>query len=403
VKPTRWRTDSLSLHTPGKLRTGPGRRRLTSLLFRLHSLLGSISGLTLVLLGVTGALLVFAEPIDHALFRHLHQVEVQARPLSVDELFEAARARHPAAHSVRVRRFPARPDESLAFQIGQIEQGEDSWALEYVNPYSGAVLGRRASGTRSSLANPFGLLLSLHSTFLIGKKGRLILALLSIALLGSLLSGAIVYRSSLIDVLRWRVRLRARDLTLSGSGAHRIIGVWALAFNLLIASTGFWMARAAFTPAFHRPPPAGTQPALAFSLDRLLGQLREQTPGFVPARLARVGRDGEGRITGTEAGQLSLFGETSSHVSFDVQTGAITRVSLISAAPFAERLEAAVLPLHSGTWGGNLTQAGYVAGGLALALLSVSGLVLSWRRRRRRLRDWLRAGTRATSPGVARS
>jgi len=394
------------MKTAEKLRAGVARRRLTSLLFRVHSLLGAVSGLALVLLGVTGALLVFSEPLDHALFPHLHEVEVRPRALSFDALFEAARARHPGAHTVRVRHFPARSDESLEFQMGQVEQGEDSWALEYVNPYSGAVLGQRASGTRSGLANPFGLLLSLHSTFLSGKQGRLVLGLLSIALLGSLLSGALVYRRSLLDVLRGRVRLRARDLTLSGSAAHRVIGVWALGFNALIASTGFWMARAAFTPAFHRPPPSDVQPALVFSLDRLLGQLREQVPGFVPSRMSRVGRTGEARITGHEAGQLSLLGESSSQVSFEVQTGAVTRVTLISAAPMAEQLEAAVLPLHSGTWGGSLTQAGYVAGGLALPLLSVSGLVLWWRHRRRRVRDWLRAGTvaaRTSSPGAERS
>ncbi|MEO8182019.1 MAG: PepSY-associated TM helix domain-containing protein [Deltaproteobacteria bacterium] len=372
----------------------------------MHSLLGAVSGLALVLLGVTGALLVFSEPLDHALFRHLHEVEVRPQRVSLDALFEAARARHTSAHTVRVRRFPTCPDQSLEFLIGQVEEGADGWALEYVNPYSGAVLGNRSSSTRSGLANPFGFLLSLHSTFLIGKKGRLVLGLLSIALLGSLLSGAIVYRRSVLDVLRWRVRLRARDLMLSGSGAHRIVGVWALGFNALIASTGFWMARAAFTPAFHRPPPSDVQPALAFSLDRLLEQLGEQAPGFVPARMSRVGRKGEARITGRQVGQLSLLSGTSSHVTFDVQTGAVTRVSLITAAPLADQLEAAVQPLHFGTLGGRLTQAGYVAGGLALPLLSVSGLVLWWRRRRRRVRGWLRAGTlaaRTSSPGAARS
>jgi uncharacterized iron-regulated membrane protein len=81
-----------------------------------------------------------------------------------------------------------------------------------------------------------------------------------------------------------------------------------------------------------------------------------------------------------------LFNPRSSQVAFDARTGALTRISLISAARFGEKLDAIVTPLHFGTFGGKFSQAAYAIAGLALPLVSMTGLVTWWKRRRARSR-----------------
>lgn len=360
------------------------RKRAASALFRVHSILGLLAGLALLVVGLTGALLIFSEDLDEMFFGELHHVQSQGRRLSYDQLFEAARQRNEGAHTLRVRRFPAYAEQSMEFLVGRSARGADEWSLEYVDPYTGLTLGQRGTAARGGAGNPFGVLLALHANFLAGKQGRLVLALLSLVLLGSVLTGALVYRRSITAVLRFRVKLSRPGVRVGSSTLHRVVGVWALGFNAVMAVTGFWMARAAFTPAFHRASTAEAQPALAFSLDELLAEIQARAPAFVPHRMSRVGSSGEARILGEEAGQLSMFSSLSSQVTFDARTGALKEVSLLSEASIGAGLEASVTPLHFGTFGGRLTQAAYCALGLALPLLSATGLLLWWRRSRRR-------------------
>lgn len=352
------------------------------LLFRVHSLLGLAAGLALLLVGTSGALLVFSEALDHVLFHELHTVVARGERRGYDELFEAARQRNPDAYSVRVRRFASAPDESVEILIGRSDRGEAVWEREYVDPYTGALLGERHTGARAGSSNPFGVVLALHANLLLGKPGRAVLAVLSLLMLSSVVTGALVYRRSIAQVLAFRVRLRRGNGRAVSSTAHRVVGVWSIAFNVVMALTGFWMARAALSPAYHRPAPAGVQPALTFSIDALLEEAQARAPQFVPRRMSHVGGSGEARLSGTQRGQAAWFSDHSSHVVFDARTGELERVALIGEAPLADKLEASVKPLHFGIFGGLWTQAAYTLAGLSLPLLSATGLIVWWRRRR---------------------
>jgi uncharacterized iron-regulated membrane protein len=357
-------------------------------LFRIHSALGLISGLALVLMGLSGAALVFSSELDQRLYPELHRVQPGSRTLSYDEMFEAARRGHPDAHAVRIRRFPRAAEDSVELQINRMDEGVEEWRFEYVDPYTGRVLGARLGGGKAALgANPLDVLLSLHSSFLLGRRGQAAAAALSLLLLSSVATGLVAYRRHVVKVLLFRLPLRLRDRRSGCSELHRIVGVWSVLFNAAAAITGLWMLRSVLDrSSWEAHAPEAPQPALSFSIDEVVANARSEAPDFIPRGMRRVGRAGEGVLFGDQKGRSFLFGEYASEVAFDTRTGAIRRISLINDGALSRKLESMVGPVHFGTWGGAPTQALYLLGGLAPPFLSVTGLFLWWKRSRLRRR-----------------
>ncbi|WP_437957362.1 PepSY-associated TM helix domain-containing protein [Sorangium sp. So ce119] len=352
-------------------------------MFRLHSALGVISAVGLAVVSASGAALVFHGELDRALSPELHRVEPGPRRVSYDEIFEGSRRRHPDAHAVRIWRFPAAPDRPVELQISRLEEGAEAWRFEYVDPYTGHVLGARAGGGEASLsAHPMDVLLWLHTSFLLGKRGQAAVALLSILVLASVLTGLIVYRRSVTKILLFRVPLRLRGSRAGSSTLHRVLGVWSALFLVVIASTGLFMLRAVFTSSFwEAPAPRPPQPALTFSIDALLARAREDAPAFVPRGMRRITGDGESALFGDQRNRSFLLGEYSSEVKFDARTGEIRKIRLTNDRSPAGKLESMVGPAHFGTWGGTPVRVLYMLLGLAPLLLSITGLYLWWRRR----------------------
>jgi len=251
------------------------------------------------------------------------------------------------------------------------------------------VLGR-IEGNAGFRENPMGWLYRLHTTMLAGKPGYCAIGLLSVLLIVSISSGLLVYRRFIVRVLLFQVRLRLRDWRKGASDFHRVVGVWAWLFNLIIAATGFWFMRGVFTPGFYRgsqpAPEVSAAPRIRVSLDDLLATARKRVPDFVPAGLWIAKRpEGEARqivFFGNDRRRFFLLSPHASRLWFDARTGALEGVELVSRAPLSRKLESAVGPLHFGRWGGLQVKIAYAAFALAPPLLAVTGSVL-WLRRRR--------------------
>jgi uncharacterized iron-regulated membrane protein len=356
------------------------RLTFTRVAFRIHGWLGLATGLLLLVVASSGAVLVFAAEINEALWRDL--LVVPPGPvLGHGALYEAVRRGHPGAQDIAVRHL-ARPGRSAVFSVGE---GGRGYRL-FVDPRSGQILGRKENGRLRE--DPMGWLVQLHFTLMAGKAGYCAVGFLSVLLLGSITTGLVVYRRFLGRVLLMRVSIRWRDWRRALSDLHRVVGVWAWLFNLLIAATGLWFMRQVFTPGFYGRPAAerGPAPRLAVSLDRLLATAGARVPAFHPLGLWVVqGPPGRARavvLFGADRGRFFLQSPYDSRVTFDASTGALSRVELISRAPWPAQVVSTTGPLHFGSWGGLRVKVVYAACALAPPLLSISGFML-WLRRRR--------------------
>ncbi len=224
---------------------------------------------------------------------------------------------------------------------------------------------------------------SLHG----GIWGELFVSILSIVFTGSLITGIIVYRKHILRVLAFKVKVRFKNWRVISSDLHRIVGVWALFFNLLIAVTGFWMLRYVYQSASYKKEavmlhvlPSQTH----FSIDSALYNIARSQPSFKAAYLNIPASDSVYEFYGAVNGQWALLANYNSTILMNSRNGNLLSKMFITESSIAEKLDAAVGPLHF-DWPVKVL---YSIFGLSAPILSITGFLLWWRKKRRA--DWMK-------------
>jgi uncharacterized iron-regulated membrane protein len=351
-------------------------------LFQLHSLLGLVTGMLLLVISLSGSVLVFHEEIDHALNPDLLTVPVAGPRLPLNQLYAEAAGRYPGAEAIRFRRLPLEAGHALEMNVTEAGQ----YTLLYLDPYTGRVVGERQRYTFL-----VDWLLRLHYSLFLGSAGEFVVALLAVALLGSVATGLFIYRKYLWKVLLFRVPLTGKNWRVLSSGLHRIVGVWSLLFNVLIAVTGFYLHYPALAAAFEgqgeaEPAPVSRPFRPSVSLDELVARSTRVMPGFVP-RSINLPAKPEGAIVlyGSVEGH-PLLGPYGNWVAFDALTGAVSEVYDLRQQSPPAQLDSALGTLHFGHYGGIAVKILYALLGLTPAFLSLTGALLWWRRKQTRVR-----------------
>lgn len=348
-------------------------------IYKIHSWVGLLIGLLLLLISLSGSLLVFYEEIDHALNPALLRVKEGGHKLPLNQVYANAKQRFPEAEQIRFRRLPARSDHSIELNIVK----EGNFLLVYVDPYTGHVLGER-----KRFAFLMDWLLRFHYSLFAAEIGELTVALLGVLLIISLLTGVLVYRKYIVKVLLFKVPLKFKNWRQGSSELHRIIGVWSMVFNLIIAVSGCYMLYHILLNAYaasKQETIVKTPIELKVSLNNLLTIADKELAGFVPYSIS-VPSDSTApiTITGRVADPNPLSSAYSSYISFNQHTGQIVKIFNIRHQKLTAQVDKAMYPLHFGNYGGIVVKIIYSLFGLTPSILAVTGFLLWWRQRRKR-------------------
>ncbi|WP_400191309.1 PepSY-associated TM helix domain-containing protein [Hymenobacter sp. B81] len=347
-------------------------------LFTLHSWLGLVCGGFILVFFGTGALMVFREELNEVLHPELFRVEAKGTRLSYHELYRRARAAEPAAQFYSFRRVPQAPHEALEIRI---YEGQEPGRL-FINPYSGAVLGK-------SFGSFTDQLIILHSTFLLKELGKLLAGIFALALLGSVLTGLVVYRKHLLDALRFRNAIRWKNWRTASSGLHRVLGSWALLFNVVLAGSGLWITYDAFKLqkllSADKEQQVDSLPPVAADLNALIAEAQRLEPGLELVRLNFPRKpDAPVTVLGRAPGSGWLWGSTSTKIEFANAAGPARVKKAFREQDLGpvERLDFALRTLHYGQYGGLPIKIVYSLLALSSAVITITGYLLWWRRRR---------------------
>jgi len=155
----------------------------------LHRWAGLVMALFLIIAALTGSLLAFYDDLDHAISPHLFQVEPRGEPLSPLQLRERAQSLVPDDASVNWVYLDRKPDESaMFFYEGPVIDRDSGKHKEYENntlfldPYTGEELGRRYWGAISQgMVNLMPFIYKLHYTLAIpGQVGLWLFGIIAI-------------------------------------------------------------------------------------------------------------------------------------------------------------------------------------------------------------------------------
>lgn len=354
-------------------------------LWQLHSWLGLIAGLGLLVIGLTGSLLVFHEELE-ALFNP-ELVRVEPAPAGrhpLDTLLAHAQRQLPD-HEV-TGWLPQYEAPHLADILYVIERGHNEWLIATLDPYTGRLLASPRLGTTTLT----GWLLDLHYAFFADNVGLAIAGLFGVMLCVLGVTGVWLYREFWKNLLTLRWNRGARLLF---SDLHKFTGITSAGFNLLLGFTGaYWNITHVAGHVVDGDPP---QPrierrlyAATLSLDALARDAAQRLPGFRgnfislpsdPAAPAVI-------LWGTIEPRGPLTGPYGSTVAYDPQTGTHTATTDLRTAGLCTRIADTFVPLHYGTFGGLPVKLLWCLGGLTPGFLGVTGFLI-WRQRRRRRED----------------
>lgn len=342
-------------------------------IFKVHRLTGLIVGIMLLFASITGSILVFSDEIEETVHHNTYHITPGQQRKPLFELLEnankALRSSNPYLFFVRL---PQKPEEPA---IIRAEYTPDYKVYLFMDPYTGQVVHQH-----SNTGYLTGYMLYLHFTLMSGETGARIMLIVGILLLLSILTGIWVYRNAIGKVLSFRVKLEWGNRTRRWRNLHRIIGVWALLFNLLIAFTGV-MIELKVLDARKKPDANITGAPAPTNYEALLEKAGAQIPGFKAMGIRPGKKTGDPvRILG-HAGESSFWGGYSSSVFIDAATGNVKKTVNFSHATAGDKFNAAIAPLHFGNYGGIPVKVLYSLFALTPGILSLSGFLIWYRRK----------------------
>ncbi|MBI2514014.1 MAG: PepSY domain-containing protein [Opitutae bacterium] len=350
-------------------------------LWQLHSWLGLIAGLGLLVIGLTGSVLVFrteVEALAHPALTHV--APAPAGRLAFDALLASAQRqlpRHEIVGWVVSPNDPARPD-----LLWMIPHGSTNWHFAPLDPYRGELLG----APRDETSTVTGWLLELHTAFFADHVGLVVTGVLAVMLCLLGVSGVWIYREfwKHIFTLRW-----GRSARMMFSDLHKFVGITSVLFNLLLGFTGaYWnlthVIGEELAGAPEPPPMTRRLYGARLSLDALVADARTRVPGFRANYISLPWvPEGDATLYGAPADAGPFRSPYGSHVAYDPQTGAHKTTHDLRAAGVWAQIVDAFTPLHFGSFGGLPVKLLWCLGGLAPGALALTGFAIWWQRRPR--------------------
>ena len=349
-------------------------------LFFIHSFAGLFSGLFILLLSISGAVLVFHEELD-GFQKPIVGIEKTTRDvLQLDSCYKIIKVHYPGAQ-ISHAEIAYSTDKAFCFFIYDSSYDAGKRPMQvFIHPASGSILASRG-GSEDVKHNIMSWLSAFHNSFHQGKKGEWLLGFFAFIFLISIITGIILYRKNIVAVLL------CRKIIFKRSNLHQVAGTWALIFNLMIGITGFWMQRYVFKKEFYQlsdyTPVLKASPPLLYNFDSAYQRIKEQFPAFT-GHVVYFAQNKKGKtaLYGSNSTNSFIHSKKQADVIFLDSAGAIANTRFINEIAAADRYDIINSQIHMGKYGGLPVKIIYCIGGMVSGLLSITGFLLWFKRRK---------------------
>ena len=364
--------------SPGRAAAGPKRPKPRPVAFWLHNLFGLKLSLFLAFVCLTGTIATVAHEIEW-----LYKPAVRASSFTPGTedwgvMWMAAQRAYPNATLTAIGSY----DRSHAAYFAKSVSARDAAGTDfniYVNPGNGRVTGHEYGRSLQDAMR------GLHYYLFVPRDvGFYLVTSLGFVLLGSLVTGLIVYKKFWRGFFRMP-RLGRNLRTLMGD-LHRLGGLWSIWFVAIISLTSIyyffewsgldWNSRTPRLPETHF-----AETASAADIARWTQLARAAKPGLAITAVALPYEPGEPVIVQGHW-QAALVRERADAVFIDPLTGRIVGTRTAHRMSAGERIVHTVDPLHFGTFGGLATRLLWAIFGLVLTGLAASGAYIYAKRTR---------------------
>ena len=336
--------------------------------YQFHKWSGLVAGLFILLMGVTGSILVFHEELEAFEYRKEWTVP-NNQAVRIDRALKIIIEKFPG-WDIRLQRFSSNPTNTLIFQLRR----PDARLIIFVHPSDGNII-KVMDQEDSKVFWILKLHYSLHS----GIIGESVILLVGLTFILSLITGLIVYRKALLDVLTFKTRFLKKRKRSLVSSLHRYVGVWALVFNLLIASTGTVISYEIVKSGLKSESAITSSPdtpKLDISVDQILQELHMKQPDFNPSYIRFPTLTGNPIIiAGKVTDEAILYSKFYNTVSVNSISGEV------SALQITRSLSSLVRGIHFVEYGNLWIKLFFCLVAISGPVLSISGFLLwKWKK-----------------------
>lgn len=395
---------------------------MRSLLVLAHRYLGLTMALFLMIAGLTGSIMAFDDEIDAWLNPQLFQVESRGTALSPQQLVQRVEQQDPR---VRVSYMQIAPTPGRSMRVSVSARLDPATQRPYelgfnqllVDPNVGTILGARQLGAlRFDKAHFIPLVIQLHYALLLpGSWGLWLFG--AVALLWSVdcfIALCLTFPRGRPFMEKWKPAWQIKRKRFNYD-LHRAGGLWTWIVCLILAVSSVSMNL--YSEVF-KPVVNWFSPITPMPFDTRTARLDPPPPAYdydqayARARAAAAQKGIDKPIGGIghrpERGfYFAIYSNTdgttqsglSARLYFDDQSGAIIGERGTGKDSAGDVFAQIQYPLHSGRIAGVAGRALICAVGLLIAALSVTGLVIWWRKRKARAASFTRADTRSASRG----
>ncbi len=342
----------------------------------IHKILGLALAVYVLVMGLSGTILVFREPIQASLHPEFASGPAPDFLASPDKALENVRARYPAWLPLSL----TWPHEHTPFWMVYLLKGPQGLAV-YVDTRSGAIVG-----AHDPKSDWLGTVETIHSNWSFGRNGRLFNGYGALGTILLSLSGFWLVWPRLRHLRLSSQLLRARDL-------HYSLGALSLFFLLGISFTGAYFTWSKYyldfaksylgrTPEIQLAPLSQPTPPQTLPISDLIARAQAALPGKPIQRIPIPNARYPYRVVFRE-GPFSAFHLVSS-VTLDPRNGQVLLVQALADRPRGDAFLGWISAFHFGAFGGWPVQWLWAAFGVIMSVLAVSGVQIWWRSRPRR-------------------
>ncbi|MCX7218473.1 MAG: PepSY-associated TM helix domain-containing protein [Burkholderiales bacterium] len=360
---------------------------------QLHWLIGISAGLVLAIMGLSGGLYSFSIELIQLIDPQITRVSPgNAAPLSPALLLERVSQQSPDVSSLSLSDDPSQAAR-VGFMRPQAGSEFKKFEQQYLNPYTGELLGKPAS------EDFFRWVLNLHRKLALDQGGKAITGAATLALLLLIISGTYLRWPSK-GALNWRSwlyldwRLSGRDFL---SRLHAVLATVAMLAYLIFALTSLswsyeWYrkglnallgkdsATISKTANAQRAAPS-QQPTKALDLDAVWENFQAEVP-YYQKLILLLPSDSGSTLQILYLDQQAAHPYANNRMVFDAASGALqTHERYADKSPGA-KLSASLYALHSGSFFGSTGMLIMMLAALLMPVLAVTGWMMYLNRRR---------------------
>ncbi|MBO9621278.1 MAG: PepSY domain-containing protein [Sphingomonas sp.] len=346
---------------------------LRNLWFQLHKWIGLILAVLIIPISITGAALVWHDPILEWMHPERHHA-TSAPVLPLTAYVDSARAA--LGEGERLSRIELRKGEPVVVMASKPSRGRPQRTTFYLDPATAQLIARE-----NSSQGVFQVMHVLHGSLMIPGVGRTIVGWIGVAMLLSSISGLWLWWptvGSWVRGLRWR---RHRNLD---TNLHHMMGFWIALPLFVLSLTGVWISFPQVFAGFDGGAPKGPSPMMlmmrakplettATPLDQVVEHARAAAPGEVRSVMWPTDMKPEWTV------QIAAKGPPATVTVSDKDGSA--QLAPAPAGPQGQTIARTMRQIHDGQGLPFVWQLIVFLGGLIPAILAITGIIMWWRAR----------------------